>query len=97
MGLDSPQGSLWALFFNPVPPPAGKEIKVVWRMTRLGDSTFRVLDAAGMVVPLAWGVRATADRTGTIPATRSAPACRLLGHPVTSSDTRGEFWLEVDA
>src|SRR5262249_2718461 len=55
VGLDSPRGSLWALFFNPVPPPAGKEIKVVWRMTGLGDFRFRVSDDAGMVVPLAWG------------------------------------------
>src|SRR5215470_6762840 len=47
VGLDSSRGSLWALFFTPVPPPAGKEIKVVWRMTGWGDFTFRVSDDTG--------------------------------------------------
>lgn len=28
-GFDSSRGSLWALFFNSVPPPAGKDLKVV--------------------------------------------------------------------
>src|ERR671937_654342 len=37
--LDFPKGSMWVLFFNPVPPPAHKDIKVVWRMT--GSAAFK--------------------------------------------------------
>jgi hypothetical protein len=54
-GFDSSKGSFWALFFMPVPPPAGKEIKVVWRMTGAGDFVFRVSDADGRTIPLIWG------------------------------------------
>ncbi len=54
-GRDTSRGSIWALFFTPVPPTAGKEIKVVWRMTGPGDFSFRVSNADGKTVPLAWG------------------------------------------
>jgi hypothetical protein len=54
-GVDTSRGSLWALFFNPVPPPANQEIKVVWRMTGAGDFTFKVSDKDGKTVPLVWG------------------------------------------
>jgi hypothetical protein len=55
VGMDTSRGSIWALFFNPVPPPANQEIKVVWRMTGAGDFTFQVSDIAGKTVPLVWG------------------------------------------
>ena len=54
-GFDSTKGSFWALFFMPVPPPAGKDVKVVWRMTGAGEFVFRVLDADGRTIPLIWG------------------------------------------
>ena len=54
-GIDNSRGSVWALFFTPVPPPANQEIKVVWRMTGAGDFTFQVSDAEGKTVPLVWG------------------------------------------
>jgi hypothetical protein len=54
-GMDNSRGSIWALFFNPVPPPANQEIKVVWRMTGAGDFTFRVSDMQDKTVPLVWG------------------------------------------
>jgi hypothetical protein len=54
-GMDNSRGSIWALFFTPVPPPANQEIKVVWRMTGAGDFTFQVSDAQGRTVPLVWG------------------------------------------
>src|SRR5438477_24384 len=54
-GFDSSKGSFWALFFTTVPPPAGKDVKVVWRMTGPGDYVFRVSDTDGRRVPLIWG------------------------------------------
>jgi hypothetical protein len=54
-GIDNSRGSIWALFFNPVPPTANQEIKVVWRMTGAGDFTFQVSDMDGKTVPLVWG------------------------------------------
>ena len=100
VGLDSPRGSLWALFFSPVPPPAGKEIKVVWRMTGLGGFTFRVSDAAGMVVPLAWGpARHTGsnwDHPGDEVGTGfNFPHAGCWEIHVARSDTSGDLWLEV--
>jgi len=55
VGFDSSKGSFWALFFTPVPPPAGKDVKVVWRMTGAGDFVFRVSDKDGHTIPLIWG------------------------------------------
>ena len=54
-GMDNSRGSIWALFFDAVPPRANQEIKVVWRMTGAGDFTFRVSDKDGKTVPLVWG------------------------------------------
>jgi len=51
VGVDSSRGSFWALFFTSVPPPAGKDIKIVWRMTGSGEFTFRASDADGIVIP----------------------------------------------
>jgi len=102
VGLDSPRGSLWALFFNPVPPPAGKEIKVVWRMTGLGDFTFRVSDAAVMVVPLAWGPMSHSGSNWNHPGDEVGTGFNFP-HPgcwdihVARLDTRGDLWLEVVA
>lgn len=102
VGLDSPSGSLWAMFFNPVPPPAGKEIKVVWRMTGLGGFTFRVSDAAGMAVPLAWGPEnhtgSNWDHPGDEVGTGfNFPHAGCWDIHVARSNTRGDLWLEVVA
>jgi hypothetical protein len=54
-GMDTTRGSIWALAFSRMPPPAGQEIKVVWRMTGAGAFAFRVSDATGQVISLVWG------------------------------------------
>ena len=100
MGFDSPRGSLWALFFNPVPPPAGKEIKVVWRMTGSGGFTFRVSDARGMVVPLVWGPESHTGSNWNHPGDEvgtgfNFPHAGCWDIQVARSDTRGDLWLEV--
>jgi hypothetical protein len=83
-----------------VPPPAGKEIKVVWRMTGLGDFRFRVSDAAGMVVPLAWDPMfhggSNWDHLGDEVGTGfSFPHAGCWDIHVARSDTSGDLWLEV--
>jgi len=50
-GVDSKAGSFWALIFGPVPPPAGKDVKIVWRMTGSGDFALHATDADGHVIP----------------------------------------------
>lgn len=54
-GIDSKDGSFWALFFQPVPPQAGKDNKIVWRMTGSGDFVFTVSDSSGRTDSLTWG------------------------------------------
>jgi hypothetical protein len=102
VGSDSRRGSLWALFFNPVPPPAGKEIKVVWRMTGVGGFSFRASDTAGRVVPLAWGPESHGGSNWDHPGDEvgtgfnfSHPGCWDIH--VARSDTRGDLWLAVVA
>ena len=102
VGLDSPQGSLWALFFGRVPSSAGKEIKVVWRMTGSGGFTFRVSDAAGMLVPLAWGPQrhtgSNWDHPGDEVGTGfNFPHAGCWDIHIARSDTQGDLWLEVVA
>lgn len=102
VGLDSPRGSLWALFFSPVPPPAGKELKVVWRMTGLGGFTFGLSDAAGMVVPLAWGPASHSGSNWDHPGDEvgtgfNFPHAGCWDIHVVRSDTSGDLWLEVVA
>src|SRR5216684_1490759 len=73
VGIDTSRGSFWALFFTPVPPPRGKDIKVVWRMTGTGEFTFEASDADGTTAVLVWGPTAhsssnwthTGDEVGT--------------------------------
>ena len=54
-GMDTSRGSIWAFFFDPLPPRVGQEQKVLWRMTGEGDFTFKVSDMAGNTVPLISG------------------------------------------
>src|SRR5712692_3294837 len=69
-GIDNSRGSIWALFFTPVPPPANQDIKVVWRMTGAGDFTFQVSDAEGKTVPLVWGPEGHGSSTWITRATK---------------------------
>ena len=99
-GVDSSQGSLWALFFDSVPPPAGKEIKIVWRMTGTGPFAFDVSDSQGSLAPLAWGPEPhggsnwehPGDEVGTGIAFPHAGCWRIQ---VSRSRAQGELWLSV--
>jgi hypothetical protein len=102
VGLDSKQGSVWALFFVPVPPHARNEIKVAWRMTGAGAFSFRATDAGGKVAPLAWGPvghdssewNHPGDEVGT---GFNFPHAGCWDVHVARSDTSADLWLEVAA
>lgn len=102
VGFDTAKGSFWALFFNPVPPPAGQEIKVVWKMTGTGEFTFRVTDSNGKTIPLAWGPDAHGSSNWGHPGDEVGtglnfphPGCWVIH--VARQDARGDLWLEVSS
>jgi hypothetical protein len=99
-GLDSTRGSFWALFFGPIPPSVGKEIKVVWRMTGTGAFAFRVSDADGKTVPLAWGPQGHLGSNWNHPGDEVGTGFNFP-HPgcwnihVARTDASGDLWLDV--
>jgi hypothetical protein len=100
VGLDSATGSIWALFFNPVPPTAGNEIKVVWRMTGSADFSFRVSDAAGTTAPLAWGPEPHGGSNWNRPGNEvgtgfNFPHAGCWDIHVTKGNASADLWLQV--
>jgi hypothetical protein len=98
--MDSSRGSFWALFFNPVPPPAGKEIKVVWRMTGSGAFTFRVSDTDRKTIPLAWGPDGHSSSDWNHPGDEvgtgiNFPHSGCWDIHVARLDVAGDLWLQV--
>jgi hypothetical protein len=99
-GVDSNRGSFWALFFSPIPPSIGKEIKVVWRMTGTGAFAFRVSDAEGKTIPLAWGPEGHLGSNWNHPGDEVGTGFNFP-HPgcwnihVARTDASGDLWLEV--
>jgi len=100
IGADSSRGSLWALFFGPLPPAAGMQLKVVWRMTGSGPITFRVTDAGGNSVPLAWGPEGHLGSNWNHPGDEvgtgfSFPHAGCWDIHVSRADVSGDLWLQV--
>ena len=100
VGLDSSRGSVWALFFNPVPPRAGEEIKVVWRMTGTGDFTFRVSDVDGKTTPLLWGPEGHGSSSWNHPGNEVGtgfkfPHAGCWDIHLAKANTDADLWLEV--
>jgi hypothetical protein len=100
IGTTSSRGSLWALFFNPVPPSVGEDIKVVWRMTGSGVFTFRISDAAGRTVPALWGPESHSGSTWVHPGDEvgtgfNFPHVGCWDIHIDRSDASGDLWLEV--
>jgi hypothetical protein len=100
VGVDSARGSLWALFFTPVPPPTGTDVKVVWRMTGSGPFTFTVSDAGGKTVALAWGPTAHGSSNWDHPGDEVGTGFNFTHAGcwhihVARSDVAGDLWLEV--
>jgi hypothetical protein len=101
-GLDSNRGSFWALFFQGVPPPAGKDLKVVWKMTGSGPFTFRMADADGKTVALDWGPDLHGGSNwdhpgGEVGTGFVLPHAGCWNIHVSRSDVAGDLWLEVAA
>src|ERR1700730_10693620 len=101
-GISSNRGSLWALFFNPVPPSAGEDVKVVWRRTGAGLLVFRVSDAAGKTIPLLWGPEPHEGSTWARPGDEvgtgfNFPHAGCWQIHIDRSDASGDLWLAVIA
>jgi hypothetical protein len=99
-GTNSSRGSLWALFFSPVPPSAGTDVKVVWRMTGSGSFVFRVSDGTGQALPLLWGPELHAGSTWVHPGDEvgtgfNFPRAGCWQIHVDRSDASGDLWLAV--
>jgi hypothetical protein len=99
-GMDTGRGSIWAPFFNPVPPPANQEIKVVWRMTGAGDFTFQVLDTRGKTVPLLWGPEVHSSSEWNHPGDEVGTGLKFSHSGcwqihVAKADVDADLWLEV--
>jgi hypothetical protein len=100
VGMDSRRGSVWALFFASIPPPARQDVKVVWRMTGSGDFQFRAIDAAGAGISPVWGPELhggsswhhPGDEVGTGFNFTHAGCWDLH---VERTDTSADLWLEV--
>ncbi|HEV2030127.1 MAG TPA: hypothetical protein VGS16_16605 [Candidatus Dormibacteraeota bacterium] len=98
--MNSSRGSLWALFFSPVPPTAGKDVKVVWRMTGSGSFVFRVSDATEKPLPLLWGPEAHGGSTWVRPGDEvgtgfNFPHAGCWDIHIDRSTASGDLWLEV--
>ena len=101
-GVDTSKGSFWALVFGPLPPPAGKDVKIVWRMTGTGDFSLRAIDAGGTVIPTLGepqphGVNgSTWNHPGYEVGTGfNFPHSGCWDIHVARSDVEGDLWLEV--
>jgi len=100
-GFDSTKGSVWALFFHSVPPPAGQDIKVVWRMTGSGDFRIAARDAAGTASKLVFGPEPHEGSSwNTHPGAEvgtgfnfAHAGCWDLN--IARTDTRADLWLAV--
>lgn len=100
VGIDSSRGSFWALFFTPVPPPTGRDVKVVWRMTGSGPFTFTASDSHGRAASLDWGPDGhtssdwghPGDEVGT---GFTFPDAGCWHIHVARSDAAGDLWLKV--
>ena len=99
-GFDSSKGSFWALFFTPVPPPASKDVKVVWRITGSGDFVFRVSDADGRTIPLIWGPEGHGSSSWNHPGNEVGTGLNFP-HPgcwdihVAKPTVDADLWLDV--
>ena len=101
-GMDTSKGSFWALFFTPVPPPARKEIKVVWRMTGAGDFAFHVSDVDGTTIPLVWGPEGHGSSSWNRPGNEVGtgfkfPHAGCWDIHVDKPPLSADLWLEVRA
>jgi hypothetical protein len=100
VGIDSSRGSFWALFFTPVPPSSGEDIKVVWRMTGSGVFAFMASDADGNTVAPDWGPTSHTSSSWThrgdeVGTGFTFPHAGCWDIRVARSDVAGDLWLAV--
>ena len=98
----SATGELWGLALGPghVPPRAGDELKIVWRMT--GSGPLQVLFTApdGGRQPLVFGPEAHGESNYRRPGDEWGTGFRFTGSGcwhihLTRDDTSGDVWLNI--
>jgi hypothetical protein len=98
----SANGQVWGLALGPgrVPPRAGDELKIVWRMTGSGPLHVVFTAPGGRRRPLVFGpeahARSTYRRPGDEWGTGFRFGVRGCWHiHLTRNNTAGEVWLDV--
>jgi hypothetical protein len=99
-GFDSPQGSLWMLVFGSLPMSAGRDIKIVWRMTGSKDFSFKATDAHGLEVKPLWGPEGHGSSSWVHPGAEvgigyNFPHAGCWDIHLDRGDTAGDAWLMV--
>lgn len=99
-GFDTPQGSLWMLVFGPLPPSAGHDIKIVWRMTGSGDLAIRATDADGIESKPTWGPEGHGSSSWVHPGAEvgigfNFPHAGCWNIHLARLDTTGDAWVTV--
>jgi hypothetical protein len=98
----SANGQLWGLALGPgaVPPRAGDELKIVWRMTGVGPLRVVLTTPDGREQPLVFGPDAHASSTYRRPGDEWGTGLRFSTSGcwhihLSRDDTSGDVWLNV--
>ncbi|GIH25003.1 hypothetical protein Aph01nite_33130 [Acrocarpospora phusangensis] len=91
---------LWALLFAPSPFPAGKEVKIVWRMTGSGPLTVAATLPDGTAAQLKWGPEEHGDSNWERPGEEWGtgfvfPKAGCWKFHLTRTAGDGDVWLPV--
>jgi hypothetical protein len=95
------RAQLWALVFSPLPLHAGREVKIVWRMTGRGALSLYAESPAGERVAPGFGPDAHSQSTWDRPGdewgsgfTFPAPGCWRVH--ASRVDASGDVWFLVE-
>jgi hypothetical protein len=98
----SSDASLWGLALGRVPPHAGDELKIVWRMTGTGALRVRLTTPDGNPQPLTFGPQRHAASTYHRPGEEWGTAFRFGSAGcwhihLARTDSSGDVWIDVRA
>jgi hypothetical protein len=99
-GFDAPTGSLWMLVFGSIPPIAGQDSKIVWRMTGSGDFRIWAEDGDGVRLDPKWGPEGHGSSSWNHPGTEVGtgfvfPHSGCWHIRLARQNTSGDAWLTV--
>jgi hypothetical protein len=100
--VESAHGQLWGLALGPghVPPRAGDEVKIVWRMTGTGPLHVVLRAPDGRAQPLVFGPEAHATSSYDRPGDEWGTGLRFATRGcwnihLARADTSADVWLDV--